>query len=131
MKRILVVDDNLASRSLLAKYLSKYGEITETINGREAVGLFKKTLQGELERFDLICLDIVMPEVDGREALKTIRQLEKEYSVSGADRVKIIMATALDDRMDIIESFNEGCEGYVVKPVEKEHLYRVVDQLGL
>lgn len=128
--KILVIDDNLASRKLLQSYLVDYGTVQTASNGLEAYEAIKLCIESG-ERYDLICLDIVMPEMDGRTLLKNIRQLESEYSISDAQKAKIIMTTALDDRMDIIESFNEGCEGYIIKPVDKDHLKRVIEQLAL
>lgn len=128
--KILVVDDNLASRRLLLSHLQDFGSCQGAANGLEALEAFKICIESG-ERYRLICLDIVMPEMDGRTLLKNIRQLEAEYSISTEEKAKIIMTTALDDRMDIIESFNEGCEGYVIKPVDKTHLYRVLEQLGI
>lgn len=128
--KILVIDDNLASRKLLQSYLVDYGTVQTASNGLEAYEAIKLCIESG-DRYDLICLDIVMPEMDGRTLLKNIRQLESEYSISDAQKAKIIMTTALDDRMDIIESFNEGCEGYIIKPVDKDHLKRVIEQLAL
>lgn len=128
--KILVIDDNLASRKLLQSYLVEYGTVQTASNGLEAYEAIKLCIESGA-RYDLICLDIVMPEMDGRTLLKNIRQLELEYSISDLQKAKIIMTTALDDRMDIIESFNEGCEGYIIKPVDKDHLKRVIEQLAL
>lgn len=128
--KILVIDDNLASRKLLQSHLVEYGTVQTASNGLEAYEAIKLCIESG-DRYDLICLDIVMPEMDGRTLLKNIRQLELEYSISDLQKAKIIMTTALDDRMDIIESFNEGCEGYIIKPVDKDHLKRVIDQLAL
>lgn len=128
--KILVVDDNLASRKAMLSHLERVGVCQTANNGSEALEAYKLCVESG-ERYDLICLDIVMPEMDGRTTLKNIRQLEDEYSIPTADKVKIIMTTALDDRMDIIESFNEGCEGYIIKPVNKDHLIKVLEQLGI
>jgi two-component system, chemotaxis family, chemotaxis protein CheY len=128
--RILIVDDNYASRRLLKAFLSEYGPCTYATNGLEAIEAFKLSRKNQ-EPFDLICLDIMMPEMDGREALSEIRKIEQEENLDSTQGVKIIMTTALDGKHEIIESFNEGCEGYIIKPVEESQLQKVLFQLGL
>ncbi len=127
---ILIVDDNLVGRKLLKSYMDEFGNCQTASTGYEAVKVFKIGLESG-ENFDLVTLDIVMPGMDGRAVLQSLRQLELEYDVAESNRVKIVMTTALDDRMDIIESFNDGCEGYIIKPVTKDHLVRVLTQLKL
>ncbi len=128
--KILITDDNYASRRLLRAFLKDYGECTFATNGQEGVDAFKEACK-ENEPFQLICMDIMMPEMDGMEALRQIRAAEDELGVAEESAVKIIMTTALDDRKDIIESFNEGCEGYLIKPVEEAQITKVLIQLGL
>jgi len=128
--RILITDDNYASRRLLKAFLKEYGECDFAVNGQEAIDSFKKAWQEE-SPYKLICLDIMMPEVDGMEALRQIRAWESSEGIAEADQAKVIMTTALDDRKDIIESFNEGCEGYLIKPVEEAQITKVLIQLGL
>ena len=69
--------------------------------------------------------------MDGHEALKAIRQIESEHGINGLDRVKVIMTTALGDSKNVIGSFREGCEAYIVKPVEKDKLLEEMENLGL
>lgn len=128
--KILIADDNYASRRLLKAFLKEYGECSFAINGIEAVEAFKLAYQNG-EPFRLICLDIMMPEMDGMEALRRIRAFEDERKIPEDKLCKIVMTTALDDRKDIIESFNEGCEGYLIKPVEETQIVKVLVQLGL
>lgn len=128
--KILIADDNYASRRLLKAYLTQYGDCHFAVNGVEAVDSFRLAFQGN-DPFDLICLDIMMPEMDGLEALRLIRAFESENCAEDAPRCKVLMTTALDDRKDIIDSFNEGCEGYLIKPVEEQQISKVLVQLGL
>jgi two-component system chemotaxis response regulator CheY len=128
--KILITDDNYASRRLLKAFLKDYGECFFATNGIEAVQAFKQALN-EKEPFHLVCMDIMMPEMDGMEALREIRSLENAANIATANQVKVIMTTALDSRKDIIESFNEGCEGYLIKPVEEVQINKVLKQLGL
>lgn len=128
--KCLIVDDEFAARKLLQVYLSDYADYFVAVNGREAVEAVREALE-EREPYDLICLDIMMPEMDGRQALETIRQIEKEHGIGGLDCVKVIMMTALDDSKNIMDAFRTGCEAYIVKPIRKEQLLKEMKHLGL
>ena len=82
--------------------------------------------------YDLICMDIMMPGVDGNEALKQIRQLEKDLGVPPALEVKVIMTTALDDPKTVIHTYYiGGATSYLVKPISKQKLIRELRTFGL
>ncbi|MCD6393253.1 MAG: response regulator [Planctomycetes bacterium] len=128
--KCLIVEDSFVARKLLKTYLSSWADCDIAVDGNEAVVAFRQALD-EKEPYDLICLDIMMPNMDGRHALKLIRQIESEHAISGLDCVKVIMTTALDDPKNVIGSFREGCEAYIVKPVKKDKLLQEIQNLGL
>lgn len=104
--KILIAEDDLACCRLLQSFLSDYGDCLVTINGLEAVKAVKDALD-EGQPYDLICLDIMMPNMDGHEALKAIRQIESEHGISCLDGVKVIMTTALGDSKNVMGAFRE------------------------
>jgi two-component system chemotaxis response regulator CheY len=125
--RVLVVEDDFISRKLLTTLLGHYGSCDVAVDGVEAVSAFKMAL-AEGAPYDLICLDIMMPNMDGQEALKEIRAIEKEKG----GEVKVIMVTALDDPKNVVESLYEGgAASYIVKPIDKKKLIDEVKKLGL
>ena len=128
--KTLIVEDDFTSRLLLQELLKSYGESHVAVNGKEAVEAVGAALEGG-EPYDLVCLDIMMPEMDGQEALKRIRAMEEEAGLSGPDRVKIIMTTALSDRDIVVESANAQCDKYIIKPIDKAKFLEVLCQLGL
>lgn len=128
--RILIVEDDLLGRIILRKLLSPRGDCDIAVNGKEALDAFRMAWE-EDKPYDLICMDILMPEMDGVEALKAIRKSEEARGIFGLKRVKVIMITGKDDSKSVLASFREGCEGYVVKPVEKENLEKQIKELGL
>jgi two-component system chemotaxis response regulator CheY len=74
----------------------------------------------------------MMPEMDGREALKLIRQKEKESGIQPNNEVKIIMITALDTPKEVINAYyHGGCTNYLVKPVDKKKIESVIKELNL
>jgi two-component system chemotaxis response regulator CheY len=128
--RVLVVEDDFISRRLLCRYLQAHGECDVAVNGNEAVGAFKQTLLAD-QRYDLVCLDIMMPGMDGQETLKRLRTLEKEHGVAETERAKVIMTTALEDHDNVMAAFSNACDGYVVKPIEKRKFLETLQEIGL
>jgi two-component system chemotaxis response regulator CheY len=128
--KILIAEDDYVSRKFLYKFLSNYGECDITVDGMEAIEVFMMALDEE-SYYDLICLDIMMPEVDGVKALKTIRLLEEERQLPKDKRAKIIMTTALNDTEKVMGSFDSGSEAYAVKPIDIDKFIDVMGKLGL
>lgn len=128
--KILIAEDDYVSRKFLYKFLSGYGECDITVDGMEAIEVFMMSLDEE-SYYDLICLDIMMPEVDGVKALKTIRLLEEERQLPKDKRAKIIMTTALNDTEKVMGSFDSGSEAYAVKPIDIDKFIDVMGKLGL
>lgn len=128
--RILIVEDDYVSFRLLKEILWDYGECVLAIDGLEAVAAFTSAME-EGKPFDLVCLDIMMPEMDGQQVLKAIRHMESEKGIRGLDGVKIIMITVLNDYRNIRQAFAEQCEAYLTKPVEKVRLLETIKELGL
>lgn len=127
--RALIVEDEFLSRKVLRSFLMTLFEVDIVVNGREAVEAFKLS-HDEKRPYDLILMDIMMPEVDGIEALQKIRTLEEQNGYT--PKVKVIMTTALDDPQTVIKTFYDGeASAYIVKPVAKEKLYNELEKLGL
>nr|MBF0223083.1 response regulator [Desulfobulbaceae bacterium] len=132
MKKVLVVEDDFFSRQLLIELLSDHFDTLHmAVNGKEAVEAFIRSVE-EDKHYDLICLDIMMPELNGQEALQEIRRIEKEKGIGGADMVKVIMTTALNGPKDIMGAFIKGgCEGYLTKPIDLVKLNEYLKKFGL
>ena len=118
---ILVVDDNEMNRDMLSRRLIRRGYSVHTAEGgRNALGLVSE------RSYALILLDIMMPDIDGIEVLKKVRQ---HFSASD---LPIIMATAKDESSDIVEALKLGANDYVTKPLDfPVVLARVETQLSL
>ncbi len=128
--KCLIVEDDFISGKLLETYLSDCADCSAACDGPEAVEAFVDALDFG-QPFDLICLDVMMPGMNGHEVLTEVRRIESERGIGGLDGVKVIMTTALDDSGNIMGSFREGCEAYVVKPVRKDKLRTEMEKLGL
>jgi two-component system chemotaxis response regulator CheY len=81
--------------------------------------------------FDLVLLDILIPEPNGQEVLQVLREIEASRDIGFEDNVKVIMTSSLDDPMNVVTAFQHGCEGYVTKPFKKEHLEAEMRKVGL
>lgn len=128
--RILIVDDEFVSRKKAQKILSQYGECDVAVDGTEAVEAFRLAHE-EGNPYDFITMDILMPDMDGIEALKRIRKWEESRNIQLGKGVKVVMLTASKTSDSVLSSFNEGCEAYVVKPFDKEGLTKAMSELGL
>jgi len=128
--KILIAEDDLASRKFMQKFLSKYGECDIAVDGLETIDSYLIAIK-ENKPYDLICLDIMMPKLDGIRVLKTIREIEKQKDIGSDKRVKIIMTTALNDKEVVMNAYDAGCEAYAWKPIEIHKFLAVMEQLNL
>ena len=129
--RVLIVDDDAVIRKFLEMILSPYGDCDQAEDGQEAVDAFQLGWE-EKKPYDLISLDIMMPNKDGHEALKEIRSIEKTMGISDEDGVSVIMVTALSDVRHVIEAYHRGnASSYLVKPIDKGKLLQEIRDLGL
>jgi two-component system chemotaxis response regulator CheY len=129
--RILIVEDDFISRNVLQHILSDFGQCDIAVDGREAVAAFKRSW-GNSMRYDLICMDILMPGLDGHEALSQIREFEKQMEVECPAETKVIMTTSLNDKKNVSQAFYKGgASSYFVKPIDREKLIEELRVLGL
>jgi two-component system chemotaxis response regulator CheY len=127
--RTLIVEDDFTSRLLLQVLLARYGECHVAINGREAVEAFRLA-QADGRGYDLICMDVTMPEMDGHQAVQEIRRLEKTVKPL-VNRVTIIMTSASNDQEDVGLARQEECDGYLLKPIDAHRLKSLLWGRGL
>ncbi len=126
--KILVAEDEYIGRTLLVEMLAPFGTCDIAENGVEALEMVKESLTGK--PYDLVCLDIMMPKLDGQQVLQQIRELEAQMKIDNG--IKVIMTTALDDSSNIMRAFTQGaCEGYLTKPIDKIKLIEQIQELGL
>jgi two-component system, chemotaxis family, chemotaxis protein CheY len=128
--RTLIVEDDFVSRLLMQEILKVYGECDIAVTGEEAVAAVDLALGMEAP-YDLICLDIRMPGMGGRAALKAIRDLEEDRGITSTQGSKIIMTTVVDDPRSVMDSFYQLCDAYVFKPVDRAKLLEELVRLGL
>lgn len=131
MIKCLVVDDDELGRELLAFYLDGIAHCDMAENGVQAVQKFRTAFESGVP-YELIILDIVMPEMDGHSAAIEIRQIEKEWGVAVNEGVNIIVLSSLHTPSDVIQAYvSARSAAHLVKPVKSEKLLRTLVKLGI
>jgi two-component system chemotaxis response regulator CheY len=129
--KILIVEDSKSARFAMQDMLSQYGECEGAENGKEGVEAFESAIESG-QPYDLVCLDIMMPVMDGQEALLKIREIEEDHGIMELDEAKIIMTSGLSDSKSITDAFYKGeATSYIVKPVTEEKLVEKLRSLDL
>ena len=129
--KILIVEDDFMVRQVIRDILDEYGVVDIAVNGEEAVQAFRVAWRKHAP-YDLICMDIMMPTMDGNEALVKIRDVEKTLGITVSEEVKVIMISALDDAKTVVKAYSKGgATSYIVKPIEKERLIMEMRAIGL
>lgn len=117
MKKVLICDDATFMRNVLKDLLTNAGfdVIGEASNGNEAVAMFK-TLKP-----DVVTMDITMPEKDGIAAVREIIAIEP--------RAKIVMCSAMGQKVMVLDAIKAGAKDFIVKPFEKERVIEIMQKI--
>lgn len=127
--KVLIVDDEFVSRKKAQQILSQFAECDVAINGKEAIEAFSLA-HNEEQPYDLVTMDIIMPDMDGIQALKEIRAWEEEHGIPLGRGVKILMLTGNKKPEAVLASYAEGCEDYLVKPFNRQKLVQMLNHIG-
>lgn len=117
MLKIIVVDDSLIMRKNITKMITEMGfkVVGEAKDGLEAISCFRKFDP------DLVTMDITMPDMNGIEAVREIRKLNKN--------AKIVMATSHGQEEMVLSAIKAGASGYVLKPIKSENLFAAIKKI--
>ena len=127
--RILVVDDEVVSRKKMMKSVSDLGTCEGVQNGSAAISAVRTALE-EWKLYDLITLDISMPDISGTEVLSNIRKLETERGLDDEERATIFMVTSHSD-VETVKACVGKCNGYIIKPFNKEVIMEKLKKAGV
>jgi two-component system chemotaxis response regulator CheY len=131
MPRALIVDDSRYQRYLIVQALEGLFSSDQAADGREAVALYVAALEAGTP-YDLVVMDILMPELNGHDALATIRRLEEAHRLSAQTRVPAVMLSSLDDPVNMLRAqFESGAQAYITKPFTPATLLEALISLGL
>jgi two-component system, chemotaxis family, chemotaxis protein CheY len=130
MKCLIVEDDQVSSR-VLEKMIARYGSSDLVANGQDAVEQFRQAHDANLP-YDLVLMDIMMPEIDGLKAVLAFREMESLLGIPGVKGVKVIMTTALVDPRTVMKALYEsGASSYLIKPIRLQKLEEELRALKL
>ena len=120
MAKILIVDDSIFMRKMLSDILTKAGHqvVGEAENAKEAILLHKKL------KPDIVTLDIIMPDVEGIDAMKALKQI-----VASDKNARILMVSAMGQQDLVVESIRTGAKDFVVKPFQANQVVGAVQRL--
>lgn len=127
---ILIVEDDVVSRKFMTKFLSKYGKCQTAEDGEQAIKLYKDAV-AKRQPYDLICMDILMPKLDGYETLEQIRAYEQEEGFTRQQEAKVIMTSGMDASVNATKAFELGCVAYTSKPIDILQFHNLLQDLQL
>ena len=127
--KILVVDDEIVSRKKMMRITTDFGSCEGVQNGKAALSVIKTSLE-EWQLYDLITLDVSMPDISGVEVLNTIRKMEEAKRLDEEEQAKILMVSSISD-MKTVKACMGKCNGYMIKPFNKELVVDKLKKIGL
>ncbi len=128
--RTLIVEDVHFLALILERILEPYSKIDYAQNGNIAIDKYTKAFT-KGKPYDLICLDLLLPEIDGFEVLRSIRQFEKDFDLKGDKRSKVVVISTFNDRKTVTKAMAAGCDSYIAKPFSRDKVLKTIEQVGL
>lgn len=127
--RILIAEDDKTSQLLLNHVLSPVGAVDIANDGLEAIAMVENSIL-QKKPYDLICLDILMPKLDGFDALSSIREIERKSGLQCSARSRVIVTSTLGDPQSINRAYKNECDAYMVKPIIKKALLQKISDFS-
>jgi two-component system, chemotaxis family, chemotaxis protein CheY len=130
MMKSLVVEDEFVARCVLQRFLARYGECDVAVDGDEAIAAVVESLHTS-SAYDLVCLDIGLPKLNGQGVLERIRSLELERGIQLGQGCRVIMTTSATASTAVLASFRGGADAYLTKPISLPALSEELETLRL
>ena len=129
--RMLIVDDSSSARCFLKGVLDRHGSCDLAGDGREAVEMVDRSIRA-CDFYDLVLMDIMMPEMDGLSATRAIREMEDAAGLDESERSRIVIVSCLSDREHMIDAqYGCGADAYLTKPVDPGAMEEMLVNLDL
>lgn len=127
--KTLILEDDFAGRLILQRMVHDYGEVKVAVDGTEALKMFK-VAHNEGAPFEVVFLDLMVPRMSGQTVLREIRAYEQEKHIPKAQAAKVLMTTAINDRENVLQAINNGCDAYLVKPLQPDQVMDYLRKFG-
>ncbi|HOM28501.1 MAG TPA: response regulator [Deltaproteobacteria bacterium] len=127
--RILIVEDEQTNRMILDRILTSYGEVTLCEDGQEALDAFTKA-HSDGYPYDLVCMDFMLPNMDGRDTVARIRDMESSMGIAMPNKVKILMITGLSSLESEYGDISSLSDAVLQKPFKKSEVEEIVERMG-
>ena len=127
--KMLVVDDMEVNRMILQHYLEPVADIDFAVNGIQAVQKFNRALE-QSAFYDVIFLDLIMPEMDGTRTVVAMRKIEENKKIPQDKKAKILIVTSNPSRENVMKTY-KFCQGYLLKPVTAPRLYQKLEEINV
>ena len=127
--RMLIVEDEFTSRSILGRILSVYGDVDIAVDGEEALDALSKARANSVA-YDVVFLDVMMPGLSGHDVLAKIREHEKKEGVTNDEQLKVVMTTAAGGKEHVLSAFRARVEAYLTKPLNRTKVEGALAKLG-
>ena len=128
--KTLIVEEDFVPRMILQRTLEVYGTVDAATNAIEGLAAFKFALQ-QTQPYQLVCIDIEMPDGSGHETLKEMRLLEESFQVPEELRVRALMTSSTADVDQVRTAFINRSDGFLAKPIDLERLKARLKKFGL
>ncbi|WP_147822122.1 response regulator [Salidesulfovibrio onnuriiensis] len=129
--KTLIVEDTLINQEFLKMIMEDWGQCVVVETGEAALEAFREALEAK-DPFDLIFMDIMLPGMDGLQALENIRAIEAEFGVPEQEQTRTIVTTALDDDANASRAFIQGqALAYITKPIRQEKIETELRNFGM
>jgi two-component system chemotaxis response regulator CheY len=126
----LVVEDEFVARCILQRFLARFGECDVAVDGDEAIDAVTNAIENSAA-YDLVCLDIGLPKLNGQGVLECIRALELERGIQLGQGCRVIMTTVATASDHVMGAFRGGADAYLNKPISLDSLTRELEALRL
>jgi two-component system, chemotaxis family, chemotaxis protein CheY len=130
MMKSLVVEDEFVARCVLQRFLARYGECDVALDGDEAINAVTDALKRSTS-YDLVCLDIGLPKLNGQGVLERIRELELERGTQLGQGCRVVMTTITSTTSHVLGAFRGGADAYLTKPISLPALAQELKTLRL
>ena len=126
----LVVEHEFTARAVLSRILSRYGPCDIAVDGTEAIEAARRAYE-KAEPYDLVTLDLSLPEFEGANALEQIHRAEKEAGISFLQGTRVLAITAVEDARTVAALYKAGCEAYLLEPVNEIAIVEKLSEMSL